>query len=126
MDVALDDPDRDLTLEAVDAGAVRRVTVLRRGRAASGVEVRALSDRLIADTTDARGVVILPAFAPALVYDGEHIAFTPIRSEQASGLQWGELADRLAEEVDRLRGQARSEFGFIGGRQQEGVVIRGL
>ncbi|MFT5682149.1 MAG: TolA-binding protein [Myxococcota bacterium] len=116
----------DLTLEAVDAGDVRRVTVLRRGKPAAGVEVRALSDRLIADTTDARGVAILPAYAPALVFDGEHLAFTPIRSEQAQGMQRDELAERLSGEIGRLREQTRGELAFIGGMQQDGVAIRGL
>lgn len=116
----------DLTLEAVDAGEVRRVTVLRRGRPASGVEVRALSDRLIADTTDARGVVILPAYAPALVFDGEHLAFTPVRAEQARSEQGDELSERLTDELTRLREKTRGELAFIGGAQEEGVSIRGL
>jgi len=55
----------------------RRLWVLRDGAPAAGVQIRALGGPIVAETTDLRGVALVPAGAQALAFDGEHYAFTP-------------------------------------------------
>jgi hypothetical protein len=102
----------DLRLDATDAGGVRRLTVHRRGRVATDVQVRALTGQgIVAARTDVRGVAVVPAFSQALVFDGPHFAFTQPgaggsgTSVAVSGRD--ELLDRLDQRLAQLRDETR-------------------
>jgi len=108
----------ELELSATDAGAVRRVTVLRRGRPAAGVQVRAIaSGHVVAAVTDQRGVAMVPAYAPTLAFDGAHYAFTRSHQAGAATLSFDggdELLRRVDERLEVVREQQRVRALHIG------------
>jgi hypothetical protein len=110
----------ELELATSDAAGLRRVTVLRRGRPAAGVQVRALAGgQVVAAVTDQRGVAVVPAFAPTLAFDGPHYAFTTAREAGASSLDFDggdELLRRLDERLEGQRELRRSRDLHLGVR----------
>ncbi len=76
--------DLELSWEDDYSGG-RRLWVQRSGGGpAGGLQVRALAaDGVTAAQTDLRGVATVPAGAPALVFDGDHYAFTLRREQDA-------------------------------------------
>ncbi|MFH1464160.1 MAG: hypothetical protein ABIO70_07225, partial [Pseudomonadota bacterium] len=99
----------DLQIVASDAGGLRRLTVLRRGEPAAGVQVRALSGGgVVATVTDPRGAAVVPAFAPALAFDGPHYAFTDGAGGYNPGFEEGdELLRRVDARLEALRAARR-------------------
>ncbi|MFT7520229.1 MAG: hypothetical protein ACI9MC_002374 [Kiritimatiellia bacterium] len=117
----------DLEIDANDAGGMRRLTVRLRGRAVPNVEVRALADELVVTRTDARGVAVVPAFAPSFVFAGAHVAFTRAGDGKVgSGDAEDELQRRLQAEVLRLSNATRQRLQYVRRRGQRGVVLSGL
>jgi hypothetical protein len=108
----------ELELATSDASGLRRVTVLRRGRPAAGVQVRALAGgAVVAAVTDQRGVAIVPAFAPTLAFDGPHYAFTTARESGGGTLDFeggDELLRRVDERLEGLREVRRTRYQHIG------------
>ena len=108
----------ELELVASDAGGVRRVTVLRGGKPAAGVAVRALGPSgVVAAVTDQRGAALVPAFAPTLAVDGANYAFT--RSEGAYAVDFDfeggdDLLDRVDQGLKMQRSAPSRSFDDIG------------
>jgi hypothetical protein len=104
----------DLEVVASDAGGLRRLTVLRRGEPVAGVQVRALSGGgVVAAVTDPRGAAVIPAFAPALVFDGAHYAFTEGSGGYQAGFVAGDdLLRRVDERLEALRQGREAEGGW--------------
>ena len=109
----------ELELVTSDAGVLRRVTVSRRGRPAQGVQVREVAGgEVIAAVTDVRGAAMLPAYAPALAFDGEHYAFSSPSGGGAAvpGFRGGdELMRRLDERLEQLRSEIWQPLGSVAG-----------
>lgn len=109
----------ELELDLLDQPSGRRVAV-RRGKAvAAQVEVRAITHPgapVLAARTDERGVVVLPAGAAALVFDGDSVAFTPPDSppppRQRSRPQapTGAPLDRLDHRLKKERQKQNSRY----------------
>ena len=108
----------ELELAAMDAGGLRRVTVLRRGKPAAGVQVRAIAGgKVVAAITDQRGVAIVPAYAPVLAFDGVHYAFTQAHRAGVQDLSFeggDELLRRVDQRLEQEREQHRSRYQHIG------------
>jgi len=108
----------ELELAVADAGGLRRVTVLRRGQPAAGVQVRAIAGgQVVAAVTDQRGVAVVPAYAPALAFDGAHYAFTLASDGRASvsGFVGGdELLRRVDARLEQQRESHRGRYQHIG------------
>ena len=108
----------ELELSAADAGGLRRVTVLRRGQPAAGVQVRAIAGgEVVAAVTDQRGVAVVPAYAPALAFDGAHYAFTREHRAGASALSFqggDELLRRVDQRLEAQREEHREHYQHIG------------
>ncbi len=120
----------ELSLAVADAGSIRRVTVLRRGRPAPGVQVRAIANgEVVAATTDQRGVALVPAYAPTLAFDGPHLAFT--RAQELAVVSGSfEGGDELLHRVDarleqqRQRSRTRNQhIGVSGGAGMEASAL---
>jgi tetratricopeptide (TPR) repeat protein len=120
----------ELELSVADAGGLRRVTVLRRGRPAAGVQVRALAGgEVVAAVTDQRGVAIVPAYAPTLAFDGPHYAFTQAHQAGASTLSFeggDELLRRVDQRLERQREVQRSSYEHIGRQGGSGLEASAL
>ncbi len=120
----------ELELAAADAGGVRRITVLRRGQPAAGVQVRALADgEVVAAVTDQRGVAVVPAYAPTLAFDGPHYAFTQAHQAGASsrGFEGGdELLRRVDQRLEQQRELQRARYEHIGRQGGAGMEASAL
>ncbi|MFT5454656.1 MAG: tetratricopeptide (TPR) repeat protein [Myxococcota bacterium] len=100
-----------LELDVVDVDGARHVQVMRAGRPAAGIAVRALAATVIAERTDARGRARVPAGAPVLVFDAQAVAFTD-RAEGVSGRAASPAAEvDLYEQLDKrlLRQRTKSQ-----------------
>ena len=120
----------ELELSAADAGGLRRVTVLRRGRPAAGVQVRAIAGgEVVAAVTDQRGVAVVPAYAPTLAFDGAHYAFTRAHSAGASSSSFeggDELLRRVDQRLEQQRESQRSRYEHIGRQGGSGLEASAL
>jgi len=96
----------ELRLLVTDEGGLRRVTVLRRGRPAPGVQLRAWAGgEVVAARTDLRGVAFVPSFAPVLAFEGESYAFSDLEESGQAG-PGGAVADELLAPLQQeLRAQ---------------------
>lgn len=105
-----------LSLDVTDGSAGRRVVVQSRGRPVAGAQVRALvQGSAEATTTDLRGVALVAAGAPVLVFAGEQVAFSEPAAagaprRPAPRRKPTNLLDNLDRRIEKQRQDNRMDF----------------